>query len=190
MSRLTDLNQALRRQSTRTTWMADLAAPAGAFGQPLQRTDTPRQSPGTSGLLTALVRPVVRAVRRHRTVRMLRQLDAHLLADIGIERHEIDKVAAKAAKATRPVVAAGPAQWIGAELVAALRKSWRRQAAIRSLQSLPDWALADIGMERGRIPASVDAILAQGKQSPAARPEPAVTQKPAVAAAPAHRAAA
>ncbi len=201
MSRLTDLNQALRRQSTRTTWMADLAAPAGAFGQCLQRTDTARQSPGTvagakrpstglSGLLTALVRPVVRAVRRHRTVRMLRQLDAHLLADIGIERHEIDKVAAKAAKATRPVVAAGPAQWVGAELFAALRKSWRRQAAIRSLQGLPDWVLADIGIERGRIPASVDAILVQGKQGPAARPGPAVAPKPAVAAAPAHRAAA
>jgi uncharacterized protein YjiS (DUF1127 family) len=190
MSRLTDLNQALRRQSTRTTWMADLAAPAGAFGQPLQRTDTPRQSPGASGLLSALVQSIVRAVRRHRTVRMLRQLDAHLLADIGIERGEIDKVAAKAAKATRPVVAAGPAQWVGAELVAALRKSWRRQTAIRSLQSLPDWALADIGIERGRIPASVDHLLAQAKQSPAARPGPAVAPKPVEAAAPAHRAAA
>ncbi len=196
MSRLTDLNQALRRQSIRTTWMADLAAPAGAFGQTLQRTDTPRPSAGTSGFLSALVQSIVRAVRRRRTVRVLRQLDAHLLADIGIERGEIEKVAAKAAKTTRPGVAAGPAQWVGAELVAALRESWRRQAAIRSLQSLPDWALADIGIERGRIPASVDGILAQGKQGPAARPEPAVAQKPAVVqkpavtAAPAHRAAA
>ncbi len=196
MSRLIDLNQALRRQSTRTTWMADLAAPAGAFGQPLQRTDTPRQSPGASGLLSALVQSIVRAVRRHRTVRMLRQLDAHLLADIGIERGEIEKVAAKAAEATRPVVAAGPAQWVGAELVAALRESWRRQAAIRSLQSLPDWALADIGIERGRIPNAVDGLLAQGEQRPAARARPAVAPvapvapKPVEAAAPVHRAAA
>ncbi len=198
MSRLTDLNQALRRQSTRTTWMPDLAAPAGAFGQPLQRADTPRRSPGASGLLSALVQSIVRAVRRHRTVRMLRQLDAHLLADIGIERHEIDKVAAKAAEATRPVVATVPAPWIGAELVAALRKNWRRQAAIRSLQGLPDWVLADIGIERGRIPESVDDLLgngelARGERGPAARPEPSAApaaQKPVEAAAPIHKAAA
>ncbi len=207
MSRLTDLNQALRRQSSRTTWIPELATPVGAFGQCLQRADTPRRSPGTladvkrpsagaSGLLIALARSVVRAVRRRRTVRMLRQLDAHLLADIGIERHEIDKVAAKAAKAATPVAAAGPARRVLVELVAALRKGWQRQAAIRSLQGLPDWVLADIGIERGRIPESVDSLLAQGEQRPVARPEPAVApvapvaQKPVEAAAPAHKAAA
>ncbi len=192
MSRLTDLNQALRRQSSRTTWIPELATPAGALGQCLQRADTPRQSPGARGLLIALARSVVRAVRRRRTVRMLRQLDAHLLADIGIERHEIDEVAAKAAEAMTPVVAAGPARRVGVEFVAALRKGWRRQAAIRSLQGLPDWALADIGIERGRIPASVDALLANGEHRPPARParpEPA----PSVSlhtTAPAHKAAA
>ncbi len=193
MSRLTDLNQALRRQSSRTTWIPELATPAGAFGQSLQRADTPRRSPGTRGLLSALVQPIVRAVRRHRTVRMLRQLDAHLLADIGIERDEIDEVAAKAAKAITPVVAAGPARRVGVEFVAALHKGWRRQAAIRSLQGLPDWVLADIGIERGRIPESVDNLLANGEQRPAARPKPAVApvaQKPVEAAAPAHKAAA
>ncbi len=124
---------------------------------------------------------------------MLRQLDAHLLADIGIERDEIDKVAAKAAKAITPVVAAVPARRVLGELVAALRKVWQRQAAIRSLQGLPDWVLADIGIERGRIPVSVDSLLAQGEQRPAARPEPAVApaaQKPVEASAPAHKAAA
>ncbi len=204
MSRLTDLNQALRRQSSRTTWIPELATPAGAFGKNLQRADTPRRSPGTvaevkrpsagaSGLLIALARSVVRAVRRRRTVRMLRQLDAHLLADIGIERDEIDKVAAKAAKAITPVIAAGPAWRVLGELVAALRKGWQRQAAIRSLQGLPDWVLADIGIERGRIPESVDSLLAQGEKRPAARPEPAVApaaQKPVEASAPAHKAAA
>ncbi len=204
MSRLTDLNQALRRQSSRTTWIPELATPAGALGQCLQRADTPRRSPGTvaevkrpsagaSGLLIALARSVVRAVRRRRTVRMLRQLDAHLLADIGIERDEIDEVAAKAAKAITPVVAAVPARRVLGELVAALRKGWQRQAAIRSLQGLPDWVLADIGIERGRIPESVDSLLAHGEQRPAARPEPAVTpaaQKPVEASAPAHKAAA
>lgn len=193
MSRLTDLNQALRRQSSRTTWIPELATPAGAFGESLQRADAPRRSPGASGLLIALVHSVVRAVRRRRTVRMLRQLDAHLLADIGIERDEIDKVAAKAAKAITPVVAAVPARRVLGELVAALRKVWQRQAAIRSLQGLPDWVLADIGIERGRIPESVDSLLAQGEQRPAARPEPAVApaaQKPVEASAPAHKAAA
>ena len=189
MSRLTDLNQALRRQSSRTTWIPELATPAGVFGQCLQRNDTQRRSPGARGLLSALVQPIVCAVRRRRTVRMLRQLDAHLLADIGIERGEIDEVAAKAAEAMTPAVAAGSARRVLVEFVAALRKGWRRQAAIRSLQGLPDWALADIGIERGRIPASVDALLANGEHRPPARPEPA----PSVSlhtAAPAHKAAA
>ena len=217
MSRLTDLNQALRRQSSPTTWMPELATPRGAFGQYLQRTDTPRRSPGTladvkrpsaraRGFLSALAQSVaqsvapsvVRAVQRRRTAQALRQLDAHLLADIGIERGEIDAVAAKAAEAITPVVAAGPARRVLVALLAALRNGWRRQAAIRSLQGLPDWVLADIGIERGHIPASVDDLLAngalaQGDRGPAARPEPAVAPaapKPVEAAAPAHKAAA
>ena len=205
MSRLTDLNQALRRQSTRTTWIPELATPTAAFGQCLQRTDTPRRSPGTRagvkrpsagarGFLIALARSVapsvVRAVQRRRTALALRQLDPHLLADIGIERGEIDAVAAKAAEAITPVVAAVPARWVRVELLAALRKGWRRQAAIRSLQSLPDWVLADIGIERGRIPASVDDLLANGAQRPAAPAQPTAAPKPVEAAAPAHKAAA
>ncbi len=193
MSRLTDLNQALRRQSSRTTWIPELATPTAAFGQCLQRNDTPRRSPGTRGLLSALVQPLVRAVRRRRTAQALGQLDAHLLADIGIERNEIDAVAAKAAKATKPVVAAGPARRVLVELVAALRKSWQRQAAIRSLQGLPDWVLADIGIERGRIPESVDSLLANGAQRPAAPVQPTVAPvapKPVEATAPVHRVAA
>jgi len=208
MSRLTDLNQALRRQSSRTTWMPELATPPSALGQCPQRTDTPRRSPGTRadvkrpsararGFLSALARSVapavVRAVQRRHTAQALRQLDAHLLADIGIERGEIDAVAAKAAEANTPVVAAVPARWIRVELLAALRKGWRRQAAIRSMQSLPDWVLADIGIERGHIPASVDDLLANGAQRPAAPAQPTAAPaapKPVEAAVPAHRAAA
>ena len=190
MSRLTDLNQALRRQTSRTTWIPELATPTGAFGQCLQRDDTLRRSPDAGGLLSALVQFIVRAVRRRRTVKALRQLDAHLLSDIGIERYEIDAVAAKAAKAAKPVVAAGPARRVGVEFFAALRKGWRRQAAIRSLESLPDWVLTDIGIERGRIPESVDNLLAQSGQRPAARARPAVAPKPVEAAAPVHKAAA
>ena len=208
MSRLTDLNQALRRQSSRTTWMPELATPRGAFGQYLQRTDTPRRSPGTladvkrppagaRGLLIALARSVapsvVRAVQRRHTAQALRQLDAHLLADIGIERGEIDAVAAKAAEVITPVVAAGPARRVLVALLAALRNGWRRQAAIRSLQGLPDWVLADIGIERGHIPASVDDLLAKGAQRPPAQARPTVAPaapKPVEAVASAHKAAA
>ena len=208
MSRLTDLNQALRRQSSRTTWIPELATPPGAFGQCSQRTDTPRRSPGTlagvkrpsagaRGLLIALARSVapsvVRAVQRRHTAQALRRLDAHLLTDIGIERGEIDAVAAKAAEASTPVVAAVPARWVRVELLAALRKGWRRQAAIRSLQGLPNWVLADIGIERGRIPNVVDDLLANGAQRPAAPARPTVAPaapKPVEAAVPAHRAAA
>ena len=208
MSRLTDLNQALRRQSSRTTRIPELATPTGAFGQCLQRTDTPRRSPGTradvkrpstgaGGFLIALAwsgaPSVVRAVLRRRTAQALRRLDAHLLADIGIERGEIDAVAAKAAEATTPVVAAEPARRVHVELLAALREGWRRQAAIRSLQGLPNWVLADIGIERGHIPEIVDDLLANGAQPPAAPARPTVppaAPKPVEAAAPVHRAAA
>ena len=208
MSRLTDLNQALRRQSSRTTRIPELATPTGALGQCLQRTDAPRRSPGTradvkrpaagaGGLLIALARSVapsvVRAVQRRRTALALRQLDSHLLADIGIERGEIDAVAAKAAEVITPVVAAGPARWVRVKFLAALREGWRRQAAIRSLQGLPDWVLADIGIERGRIPASVDDLLASGAQRPAAPARPTAAPaapKPVEAVASAHKAAA
>jgi uncharacterized protein YjiS (DUF1127 family) len=36
-----------------------------------------------------------------------------------------------------------------------------RQRAIRELCTMPGWRLRDIGIERGRIPEIVDALLAQ-----------------------------
>ncbi len=206
MSRLTDLNQALRRQSSRILWIPELATAGGALGQCLARNDAARDShstpatavrPSTSlrALLDALVQPVMRAIRRRRTARALKQLDAHLLADIGIERDEIDELVARVvkekAKAAQSRFAPRIAPRFG--FLAALRRGWQRQAAIAALQRLPDWSLSDIGIDRGRIPEAVDALLAKDKTTPLARPEPVVTPLPAVparAAAPAHKAAA
>ncbi len=206
MSRLTDLNQALRRQSSRTLWIPELATAGGALGQCLARNDAARDShstpatavrPSTSlrALLDVLVQPVMRAIRRRRTARALMQLDAHLLADIGIERNEIDELVARVvkekAKAAQSRFAPRIAPRFG--FLAALRWGWQRQAAIAAMQRLPDWSLSDIGIERGRIPQAVDGLMARDEVTPVARPEPVVMPLPAVparAAAPAHKAAA
>ena len=206
MSRLTDLNQALRRQSSRTLWIPELATAGGALGQCLARNDAARDShstpatavrPSTSlrALLDVLEQPVIRAIRRRRTARALMQLDAHLLADIGIERNEIDELVARVvkekAKAAQSRFAPRIAPRFG--FLAALRWGWQRQAAIAAMQRLPDWSLSDIGIERGRIPQAVDGLMARDEVTPVARPEPVVMPLPAVparAAAPAHKAAA
>ncbi len=44
---------------------------------------------------------------------------------------------------------------------------WRkRRATIRALTALADWQLADIGVERGAIPAAVDRALRAGSSIP------------------------
>ena len=206
MSRLTDLNQALRRQSSRTLWIPELATAEGARGQSPARNDAARDSHNTPAtavrlspslrvLLDVLVQPVMRAIRHRRTARALLQLDAHLLADIGIERDEIDEVVARVVKEKAKAAQSRFAPRVAPRFrpLAALRRGWQRQAAIAALQRLPDWTLSDIGIERGRIPEAVDALLARDEVTPVARPEPVVTPLPAVparAAAPAHKAAA
>jgi uncharacterized protein YjiS (DUF1127 family) len=202
MSRLTDLNQALRRQPSRTLWIPELATPGGALGQCLARNDAARESGQTPAtavrrtlslqvLLDALVQPLMRAIKRRRTAQALRQLDAHLLADIGVARDQIDHVVAKLVK---PKAKAAPTRVPPRfRPLAALRRGWRRQAAIAALQRLPDRVLTDIGIERGRIPEAVDTLLAKGERTPDVKPEPVVTPLPAVPvqpAAPAHKAAA
>ncbi len=206
MSRLTDLNQALRRQSSRTLRIPELATAGGALRQCLARPDaardshnTPatavRPSPSLRVLLDVLVQPVLRAIRRRRTVRALKQLNAHLLADIGVERDEIDEVVARVVNDKAKAAPSRFAPRVAPRFrpLAALRRSWRRQAAIAALQRLPDRSLSDIGIERGRIPEAVDDLLAKDEATPAVQPAPVVTPLPAVparAAAPAHKAAA
>ena len=80
-----------------------------------------------------------------------------------------------------------------ASILTGLTKVWRRQSAIAALERLSNHTLADIGIERGRIAETVDAMMAQGTATAApARIESAkvATAKPVEIAAPAHQVAA
>ena len=74
-----------------------------------------------------------------------------------------------------------------------LTKAWRRQSAILTLERLSNHTLADIGIERGRIAESVDAMMARGTAAPApvrAKSVKIAAPKPVEIAVPVHKAAA
>ena len=81
-----------------------------------------------------------------------------------------------------------------ASILAFLTKAWRRQGAIGALQRLSDHTLADIGIERGRIAETVDAMMAYDQTTPASVRATVTanvaTAKPGKVAAPAHELAA
>lgn len=108
-------------------------------------------------LLDILLRPF----RRGRIARELRLLDARMLADIGLSPSDIDRVAAHSV--------GGKGEWIALSLLrhAARRiADWaNKRATYRSLMSLDDRMLTDIGLTRGDIPALVEAL-----RGPLARP--------------------
>ena len=204
MSRMNEMNQALRRQSPRSRWLLELATPSVALGRGLPRNEFAAQlraanvnRPG-AGIVEALNR----AMKRRHTANLLKQLDTRLLDDIGITRGEIDVIATKAAAeaAAREGLTAMPRIASLAKLPAAiwtgLTDAYRRQATIVALQRLSNHTLADIGIERGRIPETVDAMLTQAKAETApvrtvtaAQPVPAVTPAANITAAPARQAA-
>ena len=176
MSSLIEMNEALRRQASYGLW-----APAANANHPR----------------AGLVETLVRAMKRRHTANLLRQLDPRLLDDIGITRGDIHEIAAKAA--AEAVVREGtPAMpriaslaKLPASILAGLTKVWRRQAAILALQRLSNHMLADIGIERGRIAETVDALMARGTATPApvrakSAPKPA---QPVPAVAPIRKAA-
>ncbi len=181
MSSLTEMHEALRRQASYGLWHP--AANANA--------NLPR-----AGLVEALVR----AIKRRHTASLLRQLDSRLLDDIGITRGEIDAIAARAA--AKVVAREGaPAMpriasltKLSAAILTGLANAWQRQAGIGALERLSDHTLADIGIDRGRIAETVDAMMARGETTPApvrtAVTAKAATAKPVEMAAPAQQAAA
>ncbi len=180
MSSLIEMNEALRRQASYGLW-----APA-----PAATTNRPR-----AGLIATLVR----ARKRRHTANLLRQLDSRLLDDIGITRGEIDQIAAKAAaeavtgKGALALPGMASLARLPAAILAGLIKAWRRQAAIVALQRLSNHTLADIGIERGRIAETIDAMLAEDTAATApVRVQPAkpATSKPVEIAAPAQKVAA
>jgi uncharacterized protein YjiS (DUF1127 family) len=101
-----------------------------------------------------IVRPVRRDLLQRRTVRELRQLDDHLLYDIGLSHEEVEQVASELAWAALP---ARPAR---TGLVTGLWSRLKRRASIRELEALDDRMLADIGLVRGDIHEAVDRAAA------------------------------
>ncbi len=108
-------------------------------------------------LLDILLRPF----RRGQISRELRLLDPRMLSDIGVSPSEIDRIAAESV--------GGKGEWIVLSLLRlAGRKiaDWaNKRATYRSLMSLDERMLSDIGLTRGDIPALIDAM-----RGPLARP--------------------
>ncbi len=203
MSRMNAMNQALRRQSPHSQWLLELATPSVALGRGLPRHEiaTGPRTANANQPRAGLVETLVRTMKQRRTASQLAQLDTRLLDDIGIARGEINTIAAKAAAqaVAREGIPAMPriASLIKlpAAILAFLSKAWRRQAAIATLQRLSNHTLADIGIERGCIAETIDAMIASDETTLAPAPAPAVTAKVATAkpvevAAPAHKLAA
>ncbi len=119
--------------------------PAALAGRTNIRPAVERES-----VLDILLRPF----RRAQVARELRLLEPRMLADIGLSPSDIDRVAAESV--------GGKGQWIVLSLLAvAARKiaDWaNKRATYRSLMSLDERMLTDIGLTRGDIPALVDAL--------------------------------
>ncbi len=102
MSRVNEMNQALRRQSPHSRWLLELDAPSVALGRGLPSNElatTPRAANANQPRV-GLIETLVRTMKQHRTAKLLKQLDSQQLDDIGITRGNIDEIAAKAAAAT------------------------------------------------------------------------------------------
>ena len=111
---------------------------------------------GLAGLgrdLSVLVlHPLRQALLRRRTAAELRRLSGHLLRDIGLERSDIELVAERLAGEALPTPTVRPG------LLQSLRRWRERRRAVAELNALDDCILADIGLERGNIEATVAAL--------------------------------
>ncbi len=202
MSRMNEMNQALRRQSPHSRWLLELDAPSVALGRGLPRNELTAGPQAANANLprAGLFETLVRTLRQRHTAKLLKQLDAQRLDDIGITRGEINQIAAQAV--TTAVVRQGtPAMpriasltKLPAAISTFVTKAWRRQAAIAALQRLSNHTLSDIGIERARIAETIDAMTARNETTPAPARAPvtakAATAKPVRVAAPAHQQAA
>src|SRR5215470_15660540 len=120
------------------------------------------------GALRELTAAILRPLRRQAIADRLERLDDRLLADIGVQRFEIEAVADSVASRQAP--SAGVAlghlfMAIGRSVVA-----WsERRTALRELNALDDRMLRDIGITRADIPAVI-AGMAPGTRVESADP--------------------
>ena len=105
---------------------------------------------------------------RRRAIEELARLDDRMLHDIGIERALIPEVVAAMACHGSAAPGTGPSSGAKAKgagrsflrrMAKGLTRAWIRRQAIGGLSRLDDRLLRDIGIERGRIPETVDAML-------------------------------
>jgi uncharacterized protein YjiS (DUF1127 family) len=103
-----------------------------------------------SGAFGALVEAVLRPFRRRAVVRRLERLDDRMLEDIGLQRWEIDAVAASTSGRRAPTLAVALVDLFAA--VAMKIVAWQeRHAAEHELRGLDDRMLRDIGISRSDI---------------------------------------
>lgn len=112
---------------------------------------------GLKNLAQLVVDNVVHPARKwfmhRRTLAELRQLDDHLLLDIGLSRGDLGLFTDRLIEDKMPA----PAPREG--LLIRLHRAFQRRTAIRELDALDDRLLADIGLVRGDIPQVVDEML-------------------------------
>jgi len=101
---------------------------------------------GLFGVLTAAVDAALGAVRDRSTVRLLRRMSDHVLADMGLNRHSL----AADVGAARKAAAAGRGGLVSQRLAA-----WREESRVyRELSGYTDAELAELGMGRGDVRAA------------------------------------
>jgi uncharacterized protein YjiS (DUF1127 family) len=106
-------------------------------------------------LSVLVLHPLRQALLRRRTAAELGRLSGHLLRDIGLERSDIEVVA------ERLVSEALPAPTVRPGLLQSLRRWRERRRVVAELKALDDRMLADMGLERGNIEATVTALYAE-----------------------------
>lgn len=107
-------------------------------------------------MIPTILESVLHFLAHRRTVRELTRLDDRTLADIGLARGDIHRVATEASGA--PELANMP---IWTAWLSRLQRASTRAGLVRSLHGLPDHVLKDIGIPRREIEASVYRIMAE-----------------------------
>ncbi len=128
--------------------------------------------------LTAVVAGLAREVKRRQTQHELAQLSERELRDVGLERSQINAIAAEATatEASHRSVWHMLANWI--------RREIQRRRTMRELSAMPDRMLLDVGVERADIRRVATALVDGGTvDRKAAKPAVQETRQPLVPAA-------
>ncbi len=112
------------------------------------------RSPGTKGF--GFLDSIRRSFRRAAIMRQLSRLDDRMLADIGLQRWQIDTVANEAVCGQSAIAQNGPGLF--ASLRVAFANWLMRRKAHKELMALDERMLTDIGITRADIPAVVASL--------------------------------